>query len=181
MRICMLAMFTNLPTVSEFFIWSWKTNLALTVLGIAMLVTLVISLIGLAVDHRIIGNASAWLKPTKFAISLTLYAFTLVWLLQFIQRFPLAISILSFATMFILIVEMGIVVLQVVRGTSSHFNIGTPFDARMFSIMGIGIGLLWLVTLLTVVLVLIQPLNNPAFAWSSFFIPRMRLGERNIV
>lgn len=166
MEISISAAFIGLLDVSKFFTWSWTTNPPLTILGMAMLITLIGSLIGLVVDRRTITNAPAWLKPMKFAISLTLYAFTLVWLLQFIQSFPLIISIVSFATMFILIIETGIVVLQVVRGTASHFNIGTPFDARLFSIMGIGIALLWLVTLLTVGLVLFQPMNNPTFAWS---------------
>ena len=157
---------TFIDLLSTFFTWSWTMNPALTILGTAMLVTLTVSLIGLVVDHRTITNAPAWLKPAKFAISLTLYAFTLTWLLQFIQSLPLAVSILSFATMFILIAETGIVVLQVVRGTASHFNVGTAFDARVFSLMGIGIALLWLVTLLTVILVLFQPISNPAFAWS---------------
>lgn len=157
---------TFIDLLSTFFTWSWTINPALTILGTAMLVTLAVSLIGLVVDHRTITNAPAWLKPAKFAISLTLYAFTLAWLLQFIQSLPLAVSILSFATMFILIAETGIVVLQVVRGTTSHFNVGTAFDARVFSLMGIGIALLWLVTLLTVILVLFQPISNPAFAWS---------------
>jgi hypothetical protein len=158
--------FIDLFNVSKFFTWSWTTNPALTILGMAMLVTLGGSLIGLVIDRRTITNAPAWLKPAKFAISLTLYAFTLVWLLQFVRSFPLIVSIVSFAMMFILIIETGIVVLQVVRGTTSHFNVGTPFDARLFSIMGMGIALLWLVTLLTVGLVLLQPMNNPAFAWS---------------
>ena len=166
MRLSMFTTFIDPLNVFKFFAWSWYINPALTILGIAMLMTLITSLIGLVVDSRTITNVSAWLKPTKFAISLTLYAFTLAWLLQFVQSFPVVVSILSFATMSILIVETGIVVLQVVRGTASHFNIGTPFDARLFSIMGIGIGLLWLVTLLTVGLVLFQPISNPAFAWS---------------
>ncbi len=166
MNTSMFATFVDPLDVSRFFMWSWKINPALTILGMTMLMTLIVSLIGLVVDHRTITNTSAWLKPTKFAISLTLYAFTLVWLLQYVQSLPLVVSIISYATMFILIVETGIVVLQVVRGTASHFNIGTPFDARLFSIMGIGIALLWLVTLLTVVLVLFQPMSNPAFAWS---------------
>lgn len=43
-------------------------NPALTILGGAMLITFLATLVGVFVDHRVITGAPAWLKPAKFAI-----------------------------------------------------------------------------------------------------------------
>ncbi|HEY7909616.1 MAG TPA: hypothetical protein VIC60_12110, partial [Thermomicrobiales bacterium] len=60
-------------------------NRPLSVTAILMLLTLVGTLIGLIVDPRVITGAPAWLKPTKFAISISVYSATFVWLLTFVQ------------------------------------------------------------------------------------------------
>ena len=56
-------------------------NPALTILGGAMFITFLATLVGVFVDHRVITGAPAWLKPAKFAISVSVYCFTFVWLL----------------------------------------------------------------------------------------------------
>jgi len=50
---------------------------ALTILGGAMLITFLATLAGIFVDHRVITAAPAWLKPAKFAVSVSIYCFTL--------------------------------------------------------------------------------------------------------
>jgi len=42
---------------------------------------------------------------------------------------------------------VGLIVLQVVRGTTSHFNVATPFDAVLFRIMGAMIATVMLATM----------------------------------
>jgi hypothetical protein len=145
---------------------AWAANRSLTFLGLAMLLTLLVSLIGIAVDPRVITGAPAWLKPTKFAISIAIYSFTLVWLLSFVKGRPRLVRLVSIATAVSFIVEMVIVVLQVGRGTTSHFNIGTSFDATLWSTMGSFVIVIWLMNLLAAILLLIQRLPDPAFAWA---------------
>jgi Na+/phosphate symporter len=65
---------------------AWAANRSLTLLGVAMLLTLVVALAGLALDPRVITGAPAWLKPAKFAISVAIYSFTFVWLLSRCRR-----------------------------------------------------------------------------------------------
>ena len=65
---------------------AWNTNRPLTILGAAMLITFLATLAGIVLDHRIITGAPAWLKPAKFAISVSVYCFTFVWLLGFVQK-----------------------------------------------------------------------------------------------
>ena len=53
----------------------------LTILGSIMLVTFLATVVGIFVDDRVITGAPAWLKPAKFAISVSVYCFTFGWLL----------------------------------------------------------------------------------------------------
>ena len=64
---------------------AWAINRSLTLLGVLMLVTLAITLVGLLIDPRVITGAPAWLKPFKFAVSIAIYSFTLLWMLSFVQ------------------------------------------------------------------------------------------------
>ncbi|MBO0782291.1 MAG: hypothetical protein J2P37_26020, partial [Ktedonobacteraceae bacterium] len=87
---------------------------------------LLVALGGIIVDHRIITGMPAWVKPAKFAISISIYSFTLLWLLSFIKGHQRLVSLVANATAVIMIVEMVIIVGQVIRGTTSHFNNSTP-------------------------------------------------------
>ena len=145
---------------------AWAANRSLTFLGLAMLLTLLVSLVGIAVDPRVITGAPAWLKPTKFAISISIYSFTLLWLLSFVQGHSRLVRLVGIATAISFVVEMVVVVLQVVRGTTSHFNVSTPFDEMLWSTMGSFVIVIWLMNLLAAILLLRQRLPDSAFAWA---------------
>src|SRR5687768_14820893 len=106
---------------------AYATNRSLTLLGVLMLVTLAITLVGLLVDPRVITGAPAWLKPFKFAVSIAIYSFTLLWMLSFVQGRRLLVNMVSLLTLLAFIVEMIIVITQVLRGTISHFNASSAF------------------------------------------------------
>ncbi|WP_308258325.1 hypothetical protein [Saccharothrix obliqua] len=106
-------------------------------------VTLV-SLVGLVVDPRIVAGSPIWLKPLKFGVSFALYGATLAWMLTHVTRFP---RVARWAGTLIALggtAEMAIVIGQVLRGTRSHFNQATPFDATLWRVMGITIAVVWL-------------------------------------
>jgi hypothetical protein len=145
---------------------AWAANRSLTFLGLAMLLSLLVSLIGIALDPRVITGAPAWLKPAKFGISIAIYSFTLLWLLTFIKGHPRLVGLVSIVTMVSFVVEMVVIIIQVVRGTISHFNAATPLDSTLFSIMGSFVVAIWLMNLLAAILLLIQRLPDPAFAWA---------------
>jgi hypothetical protein len=145
---------------------AFAINRPLTLLGLMMLLTLGAALIGLALDPRVITGAPAWLKPAKFGVSITLYSFTLLWMLSFVQGRPRLVSLVSNVTLIAFMVEMVVVITQVLRGTISHFNIGTAFDSILFSLMGLFVIAIWAMNLLAAVLLLIQRLPDPAFAWA---------------
>lgn len=143
-----------------------RVNRPLTLVGAFMLATLLGTLVGLVVDPRVITGAPAWLKPAKFALSTSIYAFTFVWLLGFVRGHPRLVALSGNTVAAGLAIEVAVIVLQVVRGTTSHFNYTTPLDAALFSAMGAIIVLVWLVSLLLAVLLIAQRLPDPAFAWS---------------
>ena len=134
--------------------------------GTLMLVTLLAALVGLVVDHRVITGAPAWMKPAKFAISIAIYCFTFIWLLSKIEGKRRAVRLVSAFTAIALSIEMVAIVIQVLRGTTSHFNVSTPVDTIIYRAMAFSIVIVWLACFVTAVLMTRQRLADPAFAWS---------------
>lgn len=118
---------------------------------------LLISIVGLLVDPRIIGGAPAWLKPAKFGISTATYLVTLAWMIRDLPRTRL-LRAAEWLIGAILVVETSVIMVQAARGRLSHFNIDTPLDAAIFSSMGIGIAVVWIMS----AVVLVQHLRMPA-------------------
>jgi hypothetical protein len=86
-------------------------------------------------DVQVLG-VSRWLKPMKFYLSVGIMVWTMGWLLHYLsntQKTKLYSSVIVFTMFF----ENAIILLQAVRGTTSHFNIKTPTDGLLFSVMGI--------------------------------------------
>lgn len=144
----------------------FRINPLLTMSGILLLFVLAGTLLGLLVDHRVITGVAAWIKPAKFAISLSVYTFTFLWLLSFIQGHRRLVSLVANVTALVALVEITIISVQVIRGTTSHFNVSTPLDADLFSLMGTGATVLWIMGAIVALLLLRQRMSDPTFAWS---------------
>jgi hypothetical protein len=138
----------------------------LTVFGFIMAADLAFTLCGLAVDRRVITGAPAWLKPAKFALSTMIvgwsFAFCIAWTSVW-RRFTRVLDGVLTAG---LLIEIGLIDLQAARGTSSHFNVGTHFDATVFAVMGVSIGCIWLSMLLLAVVLFRQKFASSAWGWS---------------
>lgn len=145
---------------------AWALNPPLASVGAAMGVTVAVALVGLVADPRVITGAPAWLKPMKFAVSIAVYCFTVLWLLTFVRGRPRLVRAIGWVTAVGLAVEMALIVAQVVRGTTSHFNVGTAFDAAIWSAMGAIVVSVWVAGMLLAVLLVRQRLADPALAWS---------------
>ncbi len=145
---------------------AFAANAALTILGGAMLITFLATLVGLLVDHRVITGAPAWLKPAKFAISVSVYCFTFVWLFGFVENRPRLVRLAANVTVVSFIVEMIVIIGQAARGTTSHFNLTTPFNSSLWFTMGAFIVLVWTMNLLLAIMLLRQRMPDQAFAWS---------------
>lgn len=139
-------------------------NRPLAVAVLTFLMGLCFALIGLIVDPRVITGAPAWLKPVKFLISGSIYCVTLIWLLSYV-RGRLA-SIAAWVTAVGLMIEIMLVAFQAARGTTSHFNVSTPLNAAIWSIMGTIIVGIYSAALLTAILLMRRRLPDPALTWA---------------
>ena len=145
---------------------AYTTNPALTLSGVLMVPVLLVCMLGLLLDPRVITGAPAWLKPTKFAISIALYSFTLLWMLSFVDGRRFWVRAVSFITLLGFLAEAVLIITQVIRGTTSHFNVSSAFDGALFSIMGTFVILIWAMNLIAAILLLFQRLPDPVLAWS---------------
>ncbi|MBM9500887.1 hypothetical protein JWG44_11565 [Leptospira sp. 201903071] len=120
-----------------------KTNPSLFWNGLIVALSLFFLLPALFIDQRLVTNSPIWLKPIKFALSTSVYSFTLVWILQYIQGNEKTIRKLSWVITTMLIIENVAIYGQAFRGEPSHFNITSPLNGIIFSVMGTAITILW--------------------------------------
>jgi hypothetical protein len=144
---------------------AWRENRPLSLLVLGSLALLVASIIGLVIDPRIITGAPAWMKPAKFGISVVIYGATLLWLLTFLKDRPRFVAIVSWLALLGFGIELALIAMQVVRGTTSHFNRQTPFDGRVWDIMAVVIVGMWMLTLIVAVLLFRRQFAAPAIVW----------------
>ena len=145
---------------------AWHTNWPSTMLGVAMILVFLAALAGVLLDHRVITGAPAWLKPAKFAVSVSVYCFTFVWLLGFVESRPRLARLAANVTVVSFIVEMTVILTQAARGTTSHFNVTTPLNTFLWLTMGAFIVVVWTMNLLLAILLLFERIPNRPFAWS---------------
>src|SRR5687768_2436003 len=148
----------------------WRASAPLTVTGFAMVVVLALTVLGLATDPRIITGAPAWLKPAKFAISISIYAFTLAWIFSFLGSRRRTRRVVGWTTAIVMFLEMAIIAVQAFRGTTSHFNASTPLDIALFSVMGVAIVVQTVSSIAVAVALWRQPF------WDAALGPALRLG-----
>ena len=148
----------------------WTTDAPLTVTGLLMLVALAASLAGFWLDPRVITGMPAWLKPAKFAISIAIYALTLVWVFTYLPGWTRMRRVVGWTTAITFVLELVIIDAQAWRGTTSHFNVGTPLDASLFGIMGMAIVVQTLASVAVAVALWRQRFDDVALGWA------MRLG-----
>ena len=141
-------------------------NRPLVVTALVMLVALAGFTAGLVFDPTVIGGAPAWLKPTKFAISIAVYSLTLAWLFTWLPQWVRLRRYIGWTTAIALTLEMVIIGLQAWRGTTSHFNLTTPFDAILFQIMGAVIVAQTFTTIAVAVALWRQPFADRALGWA---------------
>ena len=94
-----------------------------------------------ALDPRLLASGvNVWVKPTKFLVSVGLFALTAAWFFGYVRperrnaramRWTAATLILAGT------IELAWIVWQGARGLESHFNNDTVFYGIMYSLMGL--------------------------------------------
>lgn len=119
----------------------WRGHRGLAWLSVACVPCAVVVLALGFVDARLITGAPAWNKPLKFFLSGGIYAATFAWYLAQWRRedgqvLPRYLWWTGTVVAAMLAIELVLITMQAARGVPSHFNVGTPFDTRVFNVMG---------------------------------------------
>lgn len=133
----------------------WHRPLMLFVAAMAALT--VVAAVGVLADPRVLTGVPIWLKPLKFAISFVLYGTTLAWMLTLLPRRSRVAEWAATVIVAMSVVEMAVIVLQVLRGTTSHYNGTTPLNGALFSAMGAAIMVLFVAQLVIGIVALLRP------------------------
>lgn len=155
-----------LPYFRQTYTKFWQTHRPLTLSALITAALTLLFIIGIFADPRVITGAPAWLKPAKFGVSISLYSLTLVWILGFIQGRRRLVNVLGWTVLVTFGLEWVAIITQIARGTTSHFNIATPLDTALWTLMAVAIAVLWIANFVIAGLLLFQKFNTPAFAWS---------------
>ena len=139
--------------------------------GLFNLLVALVCFILMQTEIRQILGVNRWLKPFKFYASVGIMVMTMGWLLHYLnnaksaRRFSMGI----FITM---LFENGLILLQAIRGTTSHFNVSSTFDSIVFNLMGIFI----LVFTIICIRISIQFFKQKQFSIPTPYVWGIRLG-----
>ena len=144
----------------------YRRNPVLALTGWLHVASLVLFVVLAFLDGRTVTGVNPWLKPSKFAISIAIYTFTLAWFMPHLSRYRRTVRFISWGTAFVFVGEMICIVSQAARGVPSHFNISSAYDAGVFALMGMLIIFNTLLVLVTLLLFCRKPAPlPPAYLW----------------
>ncbi len=142
---------------------AWTVSRGLTVLTLLNVFILIASIIGRISDSTVANGVSVWDKPAKFALSFLALGPALLWLFSQVESTKLirrGLGVLGWS----LVLEIALIFLQSVRGTTSHFNKSTAFDSAVYRGMSIGISVFALAGIVTGVVLARKELGTNALA-----------------
>jgi len=113
----------------------------LALFGFALLALLVPLALAWGVDERTLRGANVWIKPMKFALSLGLFALTTAWFVGHLlpaARRQRAVDVIVWVLIGSAGFELAYIALQAGLGSGSHYNVGDPIHAVLYTLMGLG-------------------------------------------
>jgi hypothetical protein len=126
------------PRITQFFRDARRGSGRLWTSSWIMLVLCALCISFALVDDRMINGVNIWEKPAKFFLSLGTLGLTVAWTLSLV---PVVMRGVHSATLLLLTAswfELVYIVVRAIRGEASHFNVGTPLDAALYGMMGVG-------------------------------------------
>ncbi|MEV1147423.1 hypothetical protein, partial [Micromonospora sp. NPDC049799] len=132
----------------------------------AMAVLAVVSAVGIVADPRVLTGVPIWLKPFKFAVSFVLYGTTLAWMLSLLPQRSRLAEWAGTVVVAMSVAEMVVIVGQVLRGTTSHYNETSALNAVLWQAMGASIMVLFVAHLVIGIVVLSQRLADRVAAYA---------------
>lgn len=105
----------------------------------AMLAGFVLAALISPFDSRTITGINPWIKPMKFLLSIGIFTATIAWFMPELRPAPRARRWIAGTIASTMVIEIICIAGQAARGTTSHFNVSSAFDARVFDLMGLAI------------------------------------------
>jgi len=153
--------FAELKRRNALLFWFGLFNLAIAILCLILMPS---------EEARILG-VNRWLKPFKFYASVGIMVLTMGWLLYYLDSAK-KIRLYSWLIVISMFFENGLILMQAIRNTTSHFNNSSPVDAIVFSLMGIFI----ILFAITVILICISFFRQKQFSIPGPYVWGIRLG-----
>lgn len=145
----------------------WATSKGMTIFFILSCFFLVLAIAGVIVDPREVLGQPVWMKSLKFAVSFVVYAPTVLWMFSYVKLRPRLMRFVMDACAAALSIEIVLFITQAVRGQPMHFNVATPIDETLWSIMGTTITVFYLINIVGFVVFLRQkPIADRVFMLS---------------
>ena len=123
-------------------------NRALAWTGILFLLCSIALAVAIPFNNTEVLGINSLLKPLKFSFSLTVFIWSMAYILHYVEDKKLVYR-LSIVIIVTLIFEQLVITIQALRGTLSHFNVSTPIESMLFSLMGVFITTMTLFILFT--------------------------------
>ncbi len=150
----------------EVFAQLYRRDPRLTITGCLNLVLLIAMLAIAPFDSRSIMGLNPWIKPIKFATSITIYVWTLAWFLAYLPNRGRLVPAISWCVSISMVIEIVLIIIQAARGTTSHYNFSTPFNTAVISTMAQMILLDTLLALVVLILFFDSRVKLPsAYLW----------------
>src|SRR5215472_15393265 len=105
-----------------------KPDSVLLVTAGIQLAGMVAMLMVLPFDTRLVSGVNPWFKPIKFTQSIAVYVLTVAWMLDYLRVSRRGKQIISWGIGICVVAQITGITLQAARGTTSHFNLSSPFD-----------------------------------------------------
>lgn len=94
---------------------------------------------------KIVMGIIAWIKPSKFFLSITIFSWTMGWFLIYMDK-PRKATIYSWMVVLVMSFEIFVITWQASNGRLSHFNITSSLYLLLYNLMGVAIVILTLWT-----------------------------------
>ena len=108
-------------------------------LGLAMALSLAVTLPAFALDDRLFQGANVWIKTIKFQIALAIYFLTLAYFARWVPSAFLQSKKYKTYSMFVcfaVVCEIAWIGGASANATASHYNTGNPLMIGLYGIMG---------------------------------------------
>jgi hypothetical protein len=107
--------------------------------GILIGLSLAVTLAAMAIDPRLFQGESVWVKPVKFQSALTVYLLSLAFFARWLPTGMVGrrwYRVYAGVVVLAILGELVWIGGAAMHGVGSHFNLGTPLMARLYSLMG---------------------------------------------